>query len=499
MNGWEPARYIMIAPIGATGQVVTEALDRLLDYGVFPEKIFLITTGFVPQVFGTLDQYERMIKSKISALVNFRLGAEEASNIAHEKLVEVCLVRLDGKNANDIRNADDHRAYMGVVDELVKSRGRTHNPSHEYEPEELHDVRLIMLVSGGRKTMSSGAHSAMTHYGRRCDRILHVLLDPPDIEKDSGFWFRSNQKIRGLENEGISNGTDVKIDVIDVEFLPISHMFGLRDIRIDREKMYSAIEIYRDAIQFIDEDIFVKTHRAAIENGKMKNGFLVTYKGASVFFEDKNRLALFLTLIDKQSRAINGEANHDAIVRIDDVYDVNSDDFKRLEEFSRKLTDMAGSVRSDDDQLVEEVHDCLSQYSNSTIEQIDKCADLQRVLSTIKKLNCSASPFAKLRAANKIGHYYDFKYKSYSTPSNNKNAICRRLALILDESKPDWIQTVSKIRAWISNSSGCIVFHEFSVDSVFDDDPASMTRRGRKPLIGWSVKMRTPKRIVIET
>lgn len=68
--------------------------------------------------------------------------------------------------------------------------------------------QLIGSIAGGRKTMSAHLMTAFSMYGRRNDRLTHVLLDDSDLENRDSFFYPDVGSSR--------YGT--MLDLVDIEF-----------------------------------------------------------------------------------------------------------------------------------------------------------------------------------------------------------------------------------------------------------------------------------------
>ena len=63
------------------------------------------------------------------------------------------------------------------------------------EATELNDSCLMLSLAGGRKGMSHLAGQAMSVYGRPQDRLVHVAVDPPELELCKDFYFPDPEQV----------------------------------------------------------------------------------------------------------------------------------------------------------------------------------------------------------------------------------------------------------------------------------------------------------------
>ncbi len=175
--GKERMRRILVALLGGTPQILTEALHALYEEGNFPDRVVLLTTGLGRAVFA-----RRLVGEGHLARLLESLGASPgigAGCFVAEK--DVLVPRdADGRELEDIVTAKDSEAFF----ELCFSVGRELTEDEETE--------LFFSIAGGRKTMSAALALAAQCYARGRDRMFHVLV-PAECEKNPDFFFPEGQ------------------------------------------------------------------------------------------------------------------------------------------------------------------------------------------------------------------------------------------------------------------------------------------------------------------
>lgn len=199
----------LVATIGSSPAVLTEAVYALHQRKLWPvTEIEIITTAHGAEkikegLFGKGRNWIRLCDE---------IGIDPFQ-IKLPSIEELEGVRTsDGDELEDIRNSVDDQAMASYVQKTV--RELTSDKSR----------RVFALLSGGRKTMSSHLMSAMQLFGRRDDRLFHILVsDPYDRIKD--FWFPTkDSKHLELKNPlgevfGNYDAKDAKIDLIDIPYI----------------------------------------------------------------------------------------------------------------------------------------------------------------------------------------------------------------------------------------------------------------------------------------
>ena len=166
-------RHKLIAVVGATPQILTETLWALrVDRGIPVDEVHVLTT-----VLGRRVCRERLFEEG-------RFGQFLADNgISYDDVLFddahiLVFEDADGNPLEDIRSSLDNQQARDAVYGLVEAWTRED------------DVALHCSLAGGRKSMGFLLGSAVHFFGRPQDRLYHVLVSPPQVERpDATFYY----------------------------------------------------------------------------------------------------------------------------------------------------------------------------------------------------------------------------------------------------------------------------------------------------------------------
>ena len=198
----DACKTILAIPILPTGR--RQIMPRLPRQ--FPRRLLLAVTGLSPQIVTetlyalAVGRNEPFIPTEIR-LITTREGAERARlSLLHPasgwfhrlradyELPEItfkpsCIHVIGGADAeplSDIRSAEDNIGAADTITEIV--RNLTIDD----------DAALHVSIAGGRKTMGFYLGYALSLYGRRQDRLSHVLVNEP-FESHSQFFYPTRE------------------------------------------------------------------------------------------------------------------------------------------------------------------------------------------------------------------------------------------------------------------------------------------------------------------
>ena len=165
-------KHILLAVVGLSPQVVTEAVYALFHEGRPVDAIHIITTG---QGLGEI--FRTLLAPTGGPLDDFcrQYGIDRKSIAFGPDSIHV-ITRENGESIDDIVSEDDNERVLETCLELA----------HRFTTDS--DIKVSFLVAGGRKTMTSCLTLAAQLYGRPCDRLYHVLVSP-EFENCRSFWF----------------------------------------------------------------------------------------------------------------------------------------------------------------------------------------------------------------------------------------------------------------------------------------------------------------------
>ncbi len=203
-------RNILLAVSGLSPQIITEAMYALLSQGKHVDELHIITTEpgkrlidswFIVDNNGPLQQLLRAFGIDPST---FFFGSET-----------IYVPKKYDKEITDIFSEDDNEVLLALC--LEKACRFT----------ALSNNRLWFLVAGGRKTMTSCLTLAAQIYGRKQDRIFHVLMSP-DFENSPDFWYPPKEptlvRLKNRNGEFFyKNARYAKINLISIPFVSVRH------------------------------------------------------------------------------------------------------------------------------------------------------------------------------------------------------------------------------------------------------------------------------------
>ncbi|HKJ32726.1 MAG TPA: CRISPR-associated ring nuclease Csm6 [Balneolales bacterium] len=251
----------LIATIGSSPAVLTEALWALYQKGDWPVKeIYIITT----------THGKNRINDKLFNHQNYggyyklcdELNLEPTDILCHDYIIpeDENLNQLD-----DIRNQDDDQRFANVLQELV--RKLTANQ----------DKRVFALLSGGRKTMGARLFSAMQLFANPNDQVLHVLVNEPFDNNLDDFFFPTRETVWIEDRKGNKyNASKANVDLI---YIPFLHLRGaLKKTTLNFDQPYFQLK----------EDVEMQLQMSASQPVRMLYIKMDRYKGNNVYINEKN-------------------------------------------------------------------------------------------------------------------------------------------------------------------------------------------------------------------
>lgn len=161
---------ILLAVTGLSCQVVTETIYALARQGPdhLPDKVYILTTqeGADRAQLLLLQEgwFARLLQDWILPPIQFTAD--------HIQVIQ----DKDGQVMNDIRSPEDNLAAADIIAKTVQ-----HLTSDSCQ-------QLHVSIAGGRKTMGFFAGYALTLYGRKQDRLSHVLVSS-QFESHPEFYY----------------------------------------------------------------------------------------------------------------------------------------------------------------------------------------------------------------------------------------------------------------------------------------------------------------------
>jgi len=189
-------KNIFVAVAGSTPQIITESLyDFIVQKNMTISRIEIITT-----LHGKLKCEDLLLKQN-GQLYNF---FAEFGIMAYTIPIEIITIKnADGRELTDIRDETDNSAAANFITANV---ARLCNEA---------GTRLLASLAGGRKTMSAYMAYAMQLYGRKNDKMFHVLIEPAQLEFNNGFFYPPKDKDKPLIYKD-KEGRSIRIPFADI-------------------------------------------------------------------------------------------------------------------------------------------------------------------------------------------------------------------------------------------------------------------------------------------
>lgn len=214
-------KHKLVAVVGNTPQVMTETFWALyIDRDVPIDEVYVITTTLGKETCQKrlLDEgrFEKMLKDNHIDLNTVAFGPDHIHVFKD----------AEGNFLDDIRTSDDNRIARDGIFELIE----TLTPDNQ--------VALHCSLAGGRKSMGFILGAAIHFFGRPQDRLYHVLVSMPEIERSDASYYYPPEKPEPImvfnrttdqEEPLIVRGQKVMSDAVSIELADVPFC-RLRDV-----------------------------------------------------------------------------------------------------------------------------------------------------------------------------------------------------------------------------------------------------------------------------
>jgi len=211
-------RNVLIASVGMSPAVVTETLWALMNPHEQPDDAWRNEPPFVAHEIHVVTTALGRKRMQGNALQD-RVRELYAQQGAAEPMIHIDVPRdAEGREIEDISTAAENSAFADFVTELV----RRHTADDA--------TRVHVSLAGGRKTMTSFTHAAMTYFGRPQDRLSHVLVDPPVLEQCPDFWWPGQPEEEVLTRGGARVSTAVgeaRVGLVETPYVRLRHLIDM--------------------------------------------------------------------------------------------------------------------------------------------------------------------------------------------------------------------------------------------------------------------------------
>lgn len=172
-----PKKNVMIALCGIFPQVITETLYALNIRGISIDLIHILTTnvGKKAIIDTLLHPKKPIIEEYIKEFRGLDSFPTNNSTLLREENIHVCISE-EQVEMSDIYSEVDNQLFLEKCLEITK----------KFTDDEA--TTVYFSIAGGRKTMTSCLTIAAQIFGRKQDRIFHVLV-PREFESNKDFFF----------------------------------------------------------------------------------------------------------------------------------------------------------------------------------------------------------------------------------------------------------------------------------------------------------------------
>ncbi len=208
-------KNILVAVLGSTPQILTETLWCLKkEKGIDIDEVFVITTSLGKKLIckGSSDEGLPRLLNGVFEKFCKEFGMKT-------KFTEENIRVIKDENGNELEDIRDDRQNEIAANFII-------NEIREIINEGGKNTVLHCSVAGGRKTMSVYAALAMTLVGRRHDKLYHVLVSPPEVERNPQFFYKPEKPTKIRLNKKEISTDEINITLAEIPFLRLGERYG---------------------------------------------------------------------------------------------------------------------------------------------------------------------------------------------------------------------------------------------------------------------------------
>lgn len=198
------AKHVLVAVLGRTPQILTEALYSLcVDRAVPISEVSVVSTNEGFQLAA-----DRLLHPEHGRF--FRLQKDYPAQCWQTRFSEADIhVAMDGLlPLQDIQTRAHSESFLELILRVLWEK--TNDPA----------TAVHCSLAGGRKTMSTYMAMVLQMLGREQDRLYHVLLTPAAAEHHPDFYYPSPQSQPLTLSDGTEfDSAEVKIELVDIPFV----------------------------------------------------------------------------------------------------------------------------------------------------------------------------------------------------------------------------------------------------------------------------------------
>ena len=215
-------KKILLAISGTTPQIITETIYALWEQNNMPDAIYILTTQA-----GKDRLYNELLCNGQGYFYAFCKEYDIDSSKIDFKIENILVpCNYFGESLKDIRTEEDSTLFLQLC--LEQTFKLTSNS----------EDKVFFSIAGGRKTMGASLTLATQYYGRKHDRLFHLLIQS-EFEYSKNFYYPPKKpvwiELKDQKNEPIQKSTEfAKITLTRIPF------FSVRD-RLSESNLKSPV------------------------------------------------------------------------------------------------------------------------------------------------------------------------------------------------------------------------------------------------------------------
>lgn len=222
-------RKILLCVAGLSPQIITESIYALtIKKKWIPDELYVVTTA------EGAEQVENSLLPEGKGWLPKLISEYNLENIAFNKNHILVIEGREQQALEDIRSVEDNDAAADYITEVVKNFTSCE------------DTELHVSVAGGRKTMGVYLSFALTLYGRKRDKLSHVLVNAPFENSRHFFYPRKETDVISVfinRKEQFKDASKAEVTLAEIPFVRMRHL-QQKDIV---EQQYGYIDAVKQA------------------------------------------------------------------------------------------------------------------------------------------------------------------------------------------------------------------------------------------------------------
>ena len=257
MNNCQNLKHVIIAVIGMTPQIITETLWALVNRSnpIIPHSIFIITTSG-----GKHKAIQTLLNGGKGKFYQFCREYElDASCVEFDESTIFTVRNAENRQLEDIRTNADNEAISNFIVNFVREKAE--------DP----DTIIHASAAGGRKTMSIYLAYALSLFGRKQDRLYHVLISPPELENHPEFFYIPHSPVILTAPDSRSILTsNASVEIAEIPFIRLREKIEKLDFepKISYSDWVKQSQCEVDLMQPLPEIVINDTARTITINGE---------------------------------------------------------------------------------------------------------------------------------------------------------------------------------------------------------------------------------------